>query len=76
MMVQVVHCCSGSVGVSTILLKINPWIGVKRQYIKVHELIAVAIGSKAALDCMKGVGVEFKGVQFHSVIILFSKFSL
>jgi len=75
MMVQVIDCCSGSVGVSTILLKSNPWIGIKRQHIRVHELIAVAIGSKAALDCMKG-GFEFKGVQLHSVIILFSKFSL
>ena len=55
--------------VSTVLLKRNPLIDIKkRQYIRIHNLIDVGIGSKTALDCMKG-GFSIKGDSTRTQII-------
>ena len=61
MVIQVIHCCSSSVGASTILLESNAWIIIQKGlYIWVQDLMNVGIGSEGALHYLKG-GFGIKG---------------
>ena len=69
MIVQMIDCCSGGMGASTILLKNYPRIGIqKRTHIWVYYLVDVCIGCEITLDYMKGgFGIECDSTPYHDI---------
>ena len=69
MIIQMIDCCSGSMGASTILLKNNPRIGIQERHeILIYYLVDVCIDSEIALDCMKGCsGIEGDSNPYHDI---------